>query len=301
MAPTAAARGTLPSTTCAHALCCVGRAGSPPTRRLPAAQEPRWADPSPLALLPPVSQSLAATAVWGAVGVAASGTTWSPAPTSWATPVPEPRTPRTAASCNLGPARQRWGRRPRASSSPHAHPLPACHGRGVEAKEKYPFGFFLLRFVFFLREVIFYSVFILKEKHKQKKKKKSIYLNALFLFPASMKLRISLKTKEGFFLEPRDRGAFTEPSFCFSALPAASPALPPSRTPRTWCLRGRCGFFSASLQGRRAESGPWATPLVQCPWLRRLCLPAYPQSHPCPSQVPAVLAFSVLYIDKRWG
>lgn len=129
--------------------------------------------------------------------MAASGTTWSPAPTSWATPVPEPRTPRTAASCNLVPARQRWGCRP-ASSSPPAHPLPAPQGRGLEAKEKYPFGFFLLCF-FFLREVIFYSGFILKEEHKQKKKKtpKHIYLTLPFIFPAFRKLHICLKTKEG--------------------------------------------------------------------------------------------------------
>lgn len=33
---------------------------------------------------------------------------------------------------------------------------------------------------FFLREVIFYSDFILKEKHKQKKE--SIYLNSFFLY-----------------------------------------------------------------------------------------------------------------------
>lgn len=72
-APTAAARGTPLSTTCARAPWCAGHVGSLPTR-LPVAQEPRWADPSPLALLPPVSQSLEATAVWGAVGVAASGT-----------------------------------------------------------------------------------------------------------------------------------------------------------------------------------------------------------------------------------
>lgn len=91
-APTqAAARGTPLSTTCARAPCCAGLAGSPQTRRLPAAREPRWADPSPLAPPPPVLQSLAATEVWGAVGVAASGTAWSPAPTSWATPDPEPR------------------------------------------------------------------------------------------------------------------------------------------------------------------------------------------------------------------
>lgn len=90
-APTAAARGTPPSTTCARAPCCAGLAGSLQTRLPPAAREPRWADPSPLALPPPVSQSPAATAVWGAVGVAASGTAWSPAPTSWAAPAPEPR------------------------------------------------------------------------------------------------------------------------------------------------------------------------------------------------------------------
>lgn len=51
-------------------------------------------------------------------------------------------------------------------------PCPAPHGRGLKAKEKYPFGFFLLCF-FFLREVIFYSGFILKEKEKPKKKKKA--------------------------------------------------------------------------------------------------------------------------------
>ena len=91
-APTqAAARGTPQSTTCARAPCCAGLAGSPQTRRLPAAREPRWADPSPLAPPPQASQSLAATGVWGAVGVAASGTAWSPAPTSWAAPDPEPR------------------------------------------------------------------------------------------------------------------------------------------------------------------------------------------------------------------
>lgn len=90
-APTAAARGTPPSTTCARAPCCAARAGSPPTRLPPAAREPRWAEPSPLALPPPVSRSPAATAVWGAVGGAASGTAWSPAPTSWAAPALGPR------------------------------------------------------------------------------------------------------------------------------------------------------------------------------------------------------------------
>lgn len=72
-APTAAARGTPLSTTCARAPWCAGLVGSLPTR-LPVAQEPRRADPSPQALLPPVSQLLEATAVWGAVGAAASGT-----------------------------------------------------------------------------------------------------------------------------------------------------------------------------------------------------------------------------------
>lgn len=104
-------------------------------------------------------------------------------------------------------------------------PCPAPHGRGLKAKEKYPFGFFLLCF-FFLREVIFYSGFILKEKEKPKKKKKSIYLHPPSLSPASRKLHICLKTEEGFLQEPRERVAFTEPSFCFSA-----PLLPPPRGP----------------------------------------------------------------------
>lgn len=52
-------------------------------------------------------------------------------------------------------------------------------GWGLKPKKNTPLVFFLLCF-FFLREVIFYSDFILKEKHKQKKK--SIYLNALFLY-----------------------------------------------------------------------------------------------------------------------
>lgn len=89
-APTAAAQGTPPSTTCVRARCCVGLAGSRQTRPR-AAQGPKWAAPSPPALLPPASPSPAATAVWGAVGVEASGTAWSPVPTSWATPVPAPR------------------------------------------------------------------------------------------------------------------------------------------------------------------------------------------------------------------
>lgn len=173
----AAARGTPPSTTCAHAPCCVGPAGSPPTRRLPAAREPRWADPSPLAPPPPVSQSLAATAVWGAVGVAASGTTWSPAPTSWATLDPEPRAPRTAASCNLGPARQGWGWRPPASSSPHAHSCPTPQGKGLEAKEKYSFGFFfssMFFFFFFSKRSYFLQWFYIEGKTQAKKKKKHL-------------------------------------------------------------------------------------------------------------------------------
>lgn len=110
-----------------------------------------------------------------------------------------------------------------------SRPPPPCSvtGEGLKPKKNTPLVFFSYMFCFFLREVIFYSGFILKEKHKQKKK--SIYLNLLFLFPASMKLHICLKTKEGFFQEPRDRGAFTEPSFCFSALPAASPRTPSPR------------------------------------------------------------------------
>lgn len=52
-----------------------------------------------------------------------------------------------------------------------AHRLPAPRGRGFKPK-KIPLWLFLLCFFFFfiLREVIFYSDFILKEKHKRKKK-----------------------------------------------------------------------------------------------------------------------------------
>ena len=57
------------------------------------------------------------------------------------------RAPRTAASCNLGPARQGWGRRP--TLLPHLMPTPALHltGRGSKPKKNTPL-FFLLCFVF---------------------------------------------------------------------------------------------------------------------------------------------------------
>lgn len=104
-------------------------------------------------------------------------------------------------------------------------PPPALHlmGGGSKPKKNTPLVFFFC--FFFLREVIFYSGFILKEKEKPKKKK-SIYLHPPSLSPASRKLHICLKTEEGFLQEPRERVAFTEPSFCFSA-----PLLPPPRGP----------------------------------------------------------------------
>lgn len=106
-------------------------------------------------------------------------------------------------------------------------PTPHLMGGGLKPKKNTPLFFSSMFCFFFLREVIFYSGFILKEKHKQKKKKKkSFYLSLPLLSPASRELHICLKTKEGFLQEPRERDAFTEPSFCLSALPAA-------RTPGT--------------------------------------------------------------------
>lgn len=93
------------------------------------------------------------------------------------------RAPRTAASCNLGPARP--GEGGGCLLPPHLMPTPALHlvGGGLKPK-KIPLWFFLLCFVFFfLREVIFYSGFILKKNTS--KKKKSIYVNLPLLFPTA--------------------------------------------------------------------------------------------------------------------
>lgn len=139
------------------------------------------------------------------------------------------RAPRTAASCNLGPARQRWGWRPPASSSPLAHPLPARHGMGVEVKEKYPFGFFSSVF-FFLREVIFYSDFILKEKHKQKKKK---HLSQGTLpLPASVKLHICLKNQRGLLPGAKGQGCFCRAEFLLFCPACCLPPTPAPRDPK---------------------------------------------------------------------
>ena len=131
-------------------------------------------------------------------------------------------------------------------------PLPCTSREGVRSQRKIPlcFFFYVLFFVF-LREVIFYSGFIPKEKHKPKKNTR-IYLNSPPFLPASEKLRICLKTKEG----AEERGCFYKASFLLFC-PARHPH---PGDPVTWCLRGRCGVCSASLQGRRAEPHPWAGP-----------------------------------------
>ena len=79
-------------------------------------------------------------------------------------------------------------------SPPHlmATPRPAPQGRGLEAKENTPLVLSSM-FRFFLRELIFYSGFILKERHKQKKKKKkkkksSISTPVLSLLPGNSHL-----------------------------------------------------------------------------------------------------------------
>lgn len=109
---------------------------------------------------------------------------------------------------------------------PTSRPPPALHlvGRGLKPKKSTPLVFFFY-FFFFSKRSYFLQWFYTEGKHKQKKKK-IIYVNLPLLFPASRKLFICLKTKEGFFQKPRERDACTEPTFCCSALPAA-------RTPGT--------------------------------------------------------------------
>uniref|UniRef100_A0AC11BX48 Lamin A/C n=1 Tax=Ovis aries TaxID=9940 RepID=A0AC11BX48_SHEEP len=131
-------------------------------------------------------------------------------------------------------------------------PLPCASREGVRSQRKIPlYFFFYVLFFVFLREVIFYSGFIPKEKHKPKNPAR-ISLNSPPFLPASEKLRICLKTKEG----AEERGCFYKASFLLFC-PARHPH---PGDPVTWCLRGRCGVCSASLQGRRAEPRPWASP-----------------------------------------
>lgn len=96
--------------------------------------------------------------------------------------------------------------------------------------------------IFFLRKVIFYSGFILKEKTSLKKS--YIPLSAPSHCPASRKLNDCLKTKE----ELWGGGCFWEPGFCFSA----SAAAPHPGTPVSWCLRGGRGAFLNSPPPRPA-------------------------------------------------
>lgn len=111
---------------------------------------------------------------------------------------------------------------------PHLMPssCSAPCGSRPEAKENlFPaFGFFLL--CFFLREVIFYSGFILKEKREQK---------SLCLDPQSLPcfLCICLKTP-GLLHGAQGEDALIESSFCPAALASGS-----SQNPVIWCLRGR--------------------------------------------------------------
>ena len=95
-------------------------------------------------------------------------------------------------------------------------PLPCTSREGVRSQRKIPlcFFFYVLFFVF-LREVIFYSGFIPKEKHKPKKKMRaSISIPPLFSLPPRNSAS-ALKPKR----EPRRGAAFTKTRFCFSALP----------------------------------------------------------------------------------
>lgn len=175
-------------------------------------------------------------------------------------------------------------------------PLPCASREGVRSQRKIPlYFFFYVLFFVFLREVIFYSGFIPKEKHKPKKPAR-ISLNSPPFLPASEKLRICLKTKEG----AEERGCFYKASFLLFC-PARHPH---PGDPVTWCLRGRCGVCSASLQGRRAEPRPWAGPhRSTTPSRGSSACPPPPLPSPGVtrfSQVPAAFASSVCYLDKRW-
>lgn len=91
------------------------------------------------------------------------------------TPLPtlfSSRTPRTAASCNLGPARQGRGWRPSAPSLPHAHPLPCTSWEGAQSQRKIPLWFFSSLF-FFSKRSYFLQWFYTEGKRKAKKKKKA--------------------------------------------------------------------------------------------------------------------------------
>lgn len=62
-------------------------------------------------------------------------------------------------------------------------PTPHLMGGGLKPKKNTPLFFSSMFCFFFLREVIFYSGFILKEKHKQKKKKKKASISVSPSFP----------------------------------------------------------------------------------------------------------------------
>lgn len=150
-------------------------------------------------------------------------------------------------------------------------PHPCTSGRGLEAKEKYPFGFFssAFRFFFFLREVIFYGGFILKEEHNPRQKKKSIYLSLPCISPAFRKLHSCLKTKEG-SSRSQGRGVLFQ-----SPLPAfLPPAASPTGALGTGSLRGRCAIFGATSQALG--------------WLLSFRLPGrVPRPSPSPSPSPS--------------
>lgn len=97
------------------------------------------------------------------------------------------RAPRTAASCNLGPARQGWGQRPPAPSSPHATSCPVPYESRSEAKENYPLplGVFLFSFYFFSKRSYFLQWFYTEGKTQAKKKSVFISILSPSLFPVS--------------------------------------------------------------------------------------------------------------------
>lgn len=149
------------------------------------------------------------------------------------------RAPRTAASCNLGPARPRGGGG--LPLPPHLSWTPALHlvGRGLKPKKSTPLVFFFY-FFFFSKRSYFLQWFYTEGKHKQKKK--IIYVNLPLLFPASRNSLSALKPKRA---SSRSQGKGMLLRSPLSAAPLCLLRAP--RDPVNMVPESRCGVFSAGL------------------------------------------------------
>lgn len=139
--------------------------------------------------------------------------------------------------------------------------------------------FFCVLCVFFLREVIFYGGFILKEEHNQKKKK----IAFISVCPAFSQLPgnsiAALKPKR-LPQEPRERGAFTEPSSCFAACLQPPPGAPGTRRqlcnllchlPRPWA-GSRPSSDPAESHARPQPQGDLILPGPSCACFFFFCI-----------------------------